>query len=170
MGTRGLLGFIIRAQRHASYNHFDSYPSGLGQDIAEFILGLSPEEYDTMARLVNEIIWVDPDSTPSPELQERYQKAGFINLRAGMQRPSDWNCLLDKTQGAAALPAIKSGELQHMPESMDFLKDGLFCEWAYFIDFENRKLETWRGGKMVNEVTFEKLVEVGKGYMGKWRG
>jgi hypothetical protein len=29
---------------------------------------------------------------------------------------------------------------------VDFLDDGLFCEWAYFIDFEIKKLEVWKGG------------------------
>lgn len=43
MGTRGLLGFIISGRRHASYNHFDSYPSGLGAQVAKFILGLDEE-------------------------------------------------------------------------------------------------------------------------------
>ncbi|KDR84333.1 hypothetical protein GALMADRAFT_237119 [Galerina marginata CBS 339.88] len=158
MGTRGLIGFIIRGQRHGSYNHGDSYPSHLGKYIKEFILSLTPEEYDTMARLVNEIIWFDPTSTPSPELQDRYQRAGFADLRVSEKRLSDWYCLLYKTQGAAALPAIKSGELQHMPESTDFLEDGLFCEWAYFIDFENKKLETWKNGELLGELPFEKLV------------
>ncbi|KAF8862261.1 hypothetical protein BDZ45DRAFT_799371 [Acephala macrosclerotiorum] len=33
MGTSGLLGIIIAAQRHGMHNHFDSYPDGLGKDI-----------------------------------------------------------------------------------------------------------------------------------------
>jgi len=55
MGTRGLLGLIIQAQRHAAYNHYDSYPSSLGQEIVAFILGLKPEEYAEIDKLVREI-------------------------------------------------------------------------------------------------------------------
>ncbi|KDR77450.1 hypothetical protein GALMADRAFT_224811 [Galerina marginata CBS 339.88] len=69
MGTRGFLGFIIHSsQRHAAYNHFDSYFTGLGKKIVEFILCLTTEEYDIMARLASEIKY---ESTPSLDPQER---------------------------------------------------------------------------------------------------
>jgi hypothetical protein len=120
MGTRGLLGFIIRGQRHSAHNQYDSYPEGLGKEIVEFILSLTPEDYSTMAHLVAEINWVKWRSKPSLELQERYQKLGFADLSEGSRRPGDWYCLLRKTQGAPALPAIQSGELKHMLESSKF--------------------------------------------------
>lgn len=41
--------------------------------------------------------------------------------------------------------------------TVDFLKDGLFCEWAYFIGFENKKLETWGASEMVAVADFEQL-------------
>ena len=120
MGTRGLLGFIILGQRHSAYKQYDSYPDGLGRDIVDFILSLTPEDYSTMARLVAEITWVEWRSKPSPELQERYQKSGFADLNVSKQSPEDWYCLLRKTQGAVALPAIQRGELKHMLESRKF--------------------------------------------------
>jgi hypothetical protein len=43
--------------------------------------------------------------------------------------------------------------------STDF-KDGDW-EWAYFIDFENRLLETWRLEDSLKVVTFEELVKDG---------
>lgn len=55
MGTRGLLGLIIQAKRHAAYNHFDSYPAGLGQEIVDFILGLKPEDYAKLETNLREI-------------------------------------------------------------------------------------------------------------------
>ena len=30
MGTRGMNGFISQGETKAAYNHFDSYPTGLG--------------------------------------------------------------------------------------------------------------------------------------------
>ena len=117
MGTRGLLGYIIHGQRHAAYNHWDSYPEGLGKKIIEFILNLTPEDYDTMARLVAEITWVDTESKPSPELQEHYQKVGFADTTVSTCSLEEWYVLLRNTQGVAALPAIQSGELKHMEES-----------------------------------------------------
>lgn len=55
MGTRGLLGFIIRAQRHAAYNHYDSYPEGLGVGIVKFLLSLEPEDIAEMDRKLREV-------------------------------------------------------------------------------------------------------------------
>ena len=55
MGTRGLLGLIVEGKRHAAYNHWDSYPSGLGAKIVKFILSLSREEYAKMTALVQAI-------------------------------------------------------------------------------------------------------------------
>ena len=55
MGTRGLLGFILRGKRHAAYNHWDSYPNGLGKDIVAFILSLSDEDIALIIRNISEI-------------------------------------------------------------------------------------------------------------------
>ncbi|KAJ3507441.1 hypothetical protein NLJ89_g6303 [Agrocybe chaxingu] len=165
MGTRGLLGFIIGAQRHADYNHYDSYPDALGHDIVAFLLSLKgPEDYEKMAGLVRNITWVDEASTPSPELQRKYSELGFSNPQVSNQSLEEWYCLLDKMQGAAALPAIQNGDLEHLVESIDFIEDTLFCEWAYFIDFENRKFETWAYGEKLDEVAFQVLVEKGQEY------
>lgn len=59
MGTRGLLGHIIRSKniRKASYNHFDSYPSGLGRQVAKFVQGLSAEQIEIMKQRVAKIEW-----------------------------------------------------------------------------------------------------------------
>lgn len=99
------------------------------------------------------------------------------------------------------LPAIKSGQLkhavdeskipnfiQHTPNiqvfryegrilltittTVDFLNDGLFCEWAYFIDFEEKKLEVWKGEHnrscgLVEEISFEELKREGGGFMNR---
>lgn len=55
MGTLGLLGLIIQTQRHATCNHYDSYPAALGTLIVEFLLSLKPEDYAKMGALVWDI-------------------------------------------------------------------------------------------------------------------
>ena len=49
MGTRGLIGFIINGARQGTYNHFDSYPCGLGNDVIKFIMSLTKEDIKDMA-------------------------------------------------------------------------------------------------------------------------
>ena len=37
MGTRRSVGFIANEKNYITYNHFDSYPSGLGSEVLEVI-------------------------------------------------------------------------------------------------------------------------------------
>lgn len=39
MGTRGFVGFVIDGQEKIGYNHFDSYPDGLGVDVLSWLRG-----------------------------------------------------------------------------------------------------------------------------------
>ena len=55
MGTRGILGFIARGFRKGTYNHFDSYPSGLGDAIIKFILSHTDEELEQMVEKVEQV-------------------------------------------------------------------------------------------------------------------
>jgi len=128
MGTRGLLGLIIKGQRHASYNPWDSYPSGLGQEIVKFILSLESEDYATMQSHLEEVTWVDAEGTPSPEIQKEYTSLGYSDLEVSNKTPEEWYCLLRNTQGTKALPQILKGDLKHMIESVEFINDSLFCE------------------------------------------
>ena len=57
MGTRGLLGHIIKGKKRATYNHFDSYPSGLGNDLVAFIKSLTPEQIEKMKEMLEGIEW-----------------------------------------------------------------------------------------------------------------
>lgn len=159
MGTRGLLGFISRhgTRRNAAYNHYDSYPSQLGSQIVKFILKLKPEEWDEMAKKVEEIEWIVGTPKPSEELQRKYLDLGYTNINVGEQSLEDWCCLLHRVQGAPALDAIWTGGLKHMQESINFLSSRLFCEWAYFVDFENKKLEIYQYGVLVNTESFESM-------------
>lgn len=55
MGTRGFIGLIIAGKRHAVYNHFDSYPDGLGRDVVRFINSLTKEQIDEMIKRLEEV-------------------------------------------------------------------------------------------------------------------
>jgi hypothetical protein len=55
MGTRGILGFITKGVRKGTFNHFDSYPSGLGDAIIKFILAHTDEELEQMVGKVEQV-------------------------------------------------------------------------------------------------------------------
>jgi hypothetical protein len=55
MGTRGIIGFIQKGVYRGAYNHFDSYPSGLGDAIIKFILAHTDQELEEMIYKVEQV-------------------------------------------------------------------------------------------------------------------
>lgn len=78
MGTHGLIGFRQKGVRKATWNRFDSYPTGLGQQIAQFILHLSKAERAKMLDSITKLTWVDKNATPDENSIERYRELGYL--------------------------------------------------------------------------------------------
>ncbi|CAH1764233.1 23323_t:CDS:1 [Entrophospora sp. SA101] len=57
MGTRGLYCFLYKGKYYIIYNHWDSYPEGLGETLLEQLQGFSLQEL--RERLVHNIIICD---------------------------------------------------------------------------------------------------------------
>jgi hypothetical protein len=52
MGTRGYYAFVFRGRFYVYYNHWDSYPAGLGKIIVDKI----PEDPDTFKGRLNALL------------------------------------------------------------------------------------------------------------------
>ncbi|RKF59819.1 hypothetical protein OnM2_056055 [Erysiphe neolycopersici] len=168
MGTRGLLGLIIGGKRRGIYNHWDSYPSGLGKDIVKFILSLKPEQWDEMVKILNEITWVSQNDEADEATAEKYLALGYGRKRLlefDDEVDSSWTDLLNDCRGADNLIEMQKGNLKHAIEAVHFHQDTLFCEWAYFIDFEKRTLESYQALDLLDTVSFDDLKEVGLKYI-----
>lgn len=135
MSTRGLFGFVIDNEVKAVYNHFDSYPEGLGQDLVNFLQGTDLSTLPLRARGLQPV----PDRTPTPEEVARLRP--FTDLTVSGRSAEDWYCLLRKTQGdVEALLAAGIYE-----DSGDFALDSLFCEWGYLINLDDSLFEVYKG-------------------------
>ena len=138
MGTRGAYGFRIGGADKVTYNHFDSYPDGLGLDIVRFIQETDSAE---LVGIALETELVDLDSTPTAEQIAKCRNAGTVNLGVSEQSEDDWYCLLRGAQGE--LGTLR--EAPYMIEGASFLADSLFCEWAYIINLDAGTLEIYKG-------------------------
>ncbi|TID23420.1 hypothetical protein E2P81_ATG02991 [Venturia nashicola] len=164
MPTRGLLGFRRKGIRKASQNNYDSYPEGLGKEIIEFILNLSDTDHDRMQEHLENLTWVDLNSKPDEASVERYTQLGLSDEETLRYGPAeDWYMLLHRMQGGRCLPAILKGDLLHLIDDSAFLEDTMFCEWAYYIDFEEEELEVWTDAKMLCCFGFEELATINLG-------
>lgn len=140
MGTRGLFGFIIDSRRRAIYNNNDSYPDGLGYDVVSFILKVKPKDYALWIEGLRKVTWSRNQTSFKSEA---------------------WYLIEGIQKGRENLKA---------EDSISFLRDGIFCEWAYFIDFQNQKLEVWSTGRILAQLTFDEIIAEGKAVMKKFEG
>lgn len=137
MSTRGLYGFRKDGVDKLTYNHFDSYPDCLGETIVKFCKGTSVEELN---EIFDKLIMVNEHKKPTKKQINACMP--FYDRTVSNQTPDDWYCLLRLAQGA---PELYKCGLIYMIDNADFIKDSLFCEYAYIINLDTNELEFWVG-------------------------
>jgi len=137
MGTRGAYGFYKDGETKVTYNHYDSYLEGLGEDVVEFVRKTDIQKLNT---IFDELIMVDEDGTPTKEQIQALEK--WSDTRVSTGELTEWYVLLRNAQGN--LMAFKEG-LRYMIDGKGFLNDSLFCEYAYIINLDENVLEIYEG-------------------------
>jgi len=144
MGTRGTWGFRVNGNDYLVYNHFDSYPEGLGNEMIGAIVK-NKDKLDVLKEKVLKLNLVKEGEKPSQEMVERYAKQ-FGNPNVGKQNYEDWYSLLREVQSCEiAIDAIIDGRLEHICLNKHFIMDSLFCEYGYIINFDTMELEFYEG-------------------------
>jgi len=140
MGTRGAFGVYVNDETKVSYNHFDSYPEGLGVSILGELKTMLETwgEANLKAKAIA-LRLVDEHGIPCQGDIDEYIK--FANITVGNQTYSDWYCLLRDLQGDLTMTL----QVGVMIDSKNFLEDSLFCEWAYIVNLDSRELEVYQG-------------------------
>lgn len=141
MGTRGFVGFVVDETEKIAYNHFDSYPSGLGRDVLNWLHeALSHGQHrESVVASARSLRVVDPKTSPSAEDIERLR--AYADLDVGSQDLSDWYVLLRKTQGVPG-EMLQAGVIE---DASEFPVNSLFAEWGYVIDFDDNVFEVYEG-------------------------
>ena len=147
-----------KTQKKVTYNHFDSYPSHLGNEIKDFIVNTSNEELN---EIFDKIILVEGDSKVIETTKEDI-------LGIGINPKTEWYSYLRETQGR--LEFFKKKDFKYMIDDQEFLKDGLFCEWGYVYNLDTEELEVYKGlfksikkgeyiTKMIKKIPYSELPE-----------
>lgn len=141
MGTRSASGVIIDGEQKISYNHFDGYPQGVGQQIVDELrtaiagLGLAGAllRWRGQARAMRMV-----DANQNPFAHE----IGFYDLTASdVSSGKDWYSHLRDDHGSI-LARLNRGVAT---DERLFVADSLFCEWAYILDLDQAVLEVYQG-------------------------
>lgn len=143
MGTRGSLGFIVKDKEYLGYNHFDSYPDGLGRDVLNFITEINKEDgWQQFKENASKVVQLEGNRVTDTNIQEKYKK--YSNLNVSDRTLEDPYCLFREIQNTW-MNEIYKGELEHFYFKNNFIKDSLFCEYAYIINLDTMKLEFYDG-------------------------
>lgn len=140
MGTRGTYGFRHNGTDYLTYNHFDSYPTGLGDEIVSDLkeyLGSGKHTLDDLRTAVaNMTVVTDSQAEPSEA-----EKVRFKHLWREVDTGKNWYAYLRDLQG---------GLMGHIREGVmivdnKFIMDSLFCEWGYIVNLDTGELEVYQG-------------------------
>jgi hypothetical protein len=143
MGTRGALGVYIDGQTKATYNHFDSYPSGLGRGMVEAVRNIlnDPDRGLDWLREKARALEMWPhgqDATP-----EMIAKLGhYADTGVATKKLTDPYVLMRRMQGDITA-YLEAGIMEDGGE--EFMADSLFCEYAYIINLDTGMLEFYEG-------------------------
>jgi hypothetical protein len=145
MSTRGLTGVTVNQKNYLSYNHSDSYPSYLLQEMAELVIFLRDNKLFTILKEnIPKLKEVQDDAMCTPEQLEKY--AEYDGDLMGHKVEEYYN-LLRNLQGAEWIKQTALGNLDIYINSNDFIKNSLHCEWAYIINLDTNQLEVYKGNQ-----------------------
>lgn len=138
MSTRGLWGFVIDGEEKLTYNHWDSYPSGLGSAVLKW-LKIATDSVPALREAARRVRLVDQDAMATEEDVARFRNLADTGVSTGSL--TEWYVLLRDLQGDMA--AIVNAGV--MIDNRAFAADSLFCEWAYVIDLDTERFEVYKG-------------------------
>lgn len=156
MGTRGAVGFRHKEKDHVTYNHFDSYPNGVGAQVLKQLSRFNlknADELNLIRNKISEIKLINDEHLFDEKEQDiillEIEALGFVHNDHDPEHfgngKVDAYFLLNPLQGSIISYIDKNHSIPYMIESSDFLTDSLFCEWAYIINLDENVIEFYRG-------------------------
>lgn len=158
MGTRHLICVFYRGRFViAQYGQFDGYPENQGFEVIVFLTGAS-----SIARLKQGLTHT---YTPTDEEVEEIEKAmikqdrehyaavssGEISMRERVKL----SCPSMSRETSAGILEVVAKATAEAPVpillELEFIHDGLFCEWAYVVDLDAEVLEVYQGVEREHE-------------------
>jgi hypothetical protein len=148
MGTRGFITLAVDGENKTAYNHWDSYPEGLGLSVVSWAREAA-KDLDAARKAVTALRVVAEDDQPTGEDIERLRPFADFEVDRSVrngethvlrERPS-WYQLLRCTQGDPAA-MIRAGVIEGAGE---FPADSLVAEWGYVVDLTAETFEVYQG-------------------------
>jgi len=135
MGTRHLIQVVANGKTLVSqYGQWDGYPESCGVGILEFLRPISLDffqnEMEKFKQACLECRQID--------------KAGIAKVEADKNWSESYPHL-SRDCSFKVLELIYRKGVRELSLDLEFMKDSLFCEWAYVIDFDKNTFEVYKG-------------------------
>ena len=144
MGTRHLIAVQLDGKyKIAQYGQWDGYPEGKGIDVLHFLRNRMDEEKFKVALRRSSFI-------SDKALIKLWKACGMQDdgkiLLTDMDTMKRHHPEVHRDTSAKILDLVQSRPNgMQLENSIGFAADGLFCEWAWVIDFDKRTFEGYRG-------------------------
>ena len=144
MGTRHLIAVQLDGEyKIAQYGQWDGYPVGKGVDVLHFLRNRMDEEKFKVALRRSSFI-------SDKALNKLWKACGMQDdgmiLLTDMDTMKRHHPEFHRDTSAKILDLVQSRPNgMQLENSIGFAADGLFCEWAWVIDFDKRTFEGYRG-------------------------
>jgi len=187
MGTRHLTVVVKDEKvRVAQYGQWDGYPDYTGIGILEILR----EDLDNIINGLDNCLWVDDGIRENMHKHiEEVSKTSIEGNWMTLEQSEVYQDLYPEQHRSTGYRILKivadSQTPLYLTNSFDFAAETVFCEWAYVIDLDNGKFETYESGthqtrqgifarlgnKTVNMVATYDLGELpsDEEYMKQWR-
>jgi len=128
MGTRHLIAVQVDGEyKVAQYGQWDGYPSSQGVSILAFLRNADLAKFSAKVRATRFLTEAELKAITGADWKRRFP---HLSRDAG-------SAILHMVMNADDGIALKN--------DIDFAADSLFCEYAYVIDLDTKKLEVFRG-------------------------
>mmetsp|Transcript_14809 Transcript_14809/g.16397 ORF Transcript_14809/g.16397 Transcript_14809/m.16397 type:complete len:170 (+) Transcript_14809:277-786(+) len=152
MGTRGLFGYYHKGNFYVVYNHWDSYPSGLGEAILDEVLSIiKPTQLQSWIERIDSIKVIDPNTKPTPE--DVKKTVGSHDLSVSDQSLDDWYCLLRGCQGSLSAVLCSGYLLNHTQQS----GEPDWEEYSYILNLDSNSFDYYKYDTLAYSEKFELL-------------
>lgn len=147
MGTRHLIAVYVDGKHKvAQYGQWDGYPSGQGTTALNFLRSLDTlDKVDAFREKVRATVFAADEEIQAKWKEVGADDSGWVGIEVSEKFAKRYP-QLSRDTGAAVLGIINDSEPGIvLKDSLDFVTDGLFCEWAYVVDLDANVFEVYEG-------------------------
>ena len=143
MGTRHLIAVQLDGEyKIAQYGQWDGYPEGQGMTTLHFLRSMDEDKFKSALRNSS---FISDDELMTLWKQYGADDDGMVSLSDADRMKKDHPEYSRDTSADILQMVQEHPEGMKLHNQIGFAANGLFCEWAWVVDFDKRTFEGYRG-------------------------